>query len=66
MNEAASARSKEGLSGMQLLVRAYWDFDRIATEGEGKEHTSTALPPQAAGCDSSRDDEDAVKGLCST
>ena len=50
--------SKEGLSGMQLLVRAYWDIDRIATEGEGKQHTSTALPPQAAGCNSSRDDED--------
>ena len=42
---------------MQLLVRAYWDFDRIATEGEGKEHASTALRPHAAGCDGSRDDE---------
>ena len=42
---------------MQLLVRAYWDFDRIATGGEGKEHASTALRPHAAGCDGSRDDE---------
>ena len=53
-----SAKTKGGLSGMETLVRAYWGFERIAEEGEGKEHASTALRSHAAGCDGGDENAD--------